>query len=131
MIAPNTLKRRSRALAFIALTKPRIIELLLITTVPAMVLAWRFTEGLGAAEFGWLVVATLVGGSIAAGAANAMSVGEMRTELNPRLVPDFETAATAGDGVIDVLKSILRLVVRDLSADTPPGVRPGCSGGNR
>ena len=64
---------RDKARAYIALTKPRIIELLLVTTVPAMVLAWRFTDGLGPAEFGWLVLATLVGGSLAAGAANAIN----------------------------------------------------------
>ena len=64
---------REKAKAYVALTKPRIIALLLVTTVPAMVLAWRFTEGLGAAEFGWLVVATLLGGSLAAGAANAIN----------------------------------------------------------
>ena len=53
--------------AYIALTKPRIIELLLVTTVPAMFLAAR----------GWprldLVWWTLVGGSLAAGSANAIN----------------------------------------------------------
>ena len=52
----------------LALTKPRIIELLLITTVPTMVVAAR---GLPS---GWLVVATLVGGSLAAGGANAINM---------------------------------------------------------
>jgi protoheme IX farnesyltransferase len=65
--------RKDKVRAYIALTKPRIIELLLVTTVPAMVLAWRFVDGMGAAEFGWLVVATLLGGSLAAGAANAIN----------------------------------------------------------
>ncbi|HSM33537.1 MAG TPA: heme o synthase, partial [Anaerolineae bacterium] len=65
--------RGARLRAYVALTKPRIIELLLVTTVPAMVLAWRFSEGLDAARFAWLVVATLVGGSLAAGAANAIN----------------------------------------------------------
>ncbi|MFO7531620.1 MAG: heme o synthase [Candidatus Limnocylindrales bacterium] len=65
--------RGTRLRAYVALTKPRIIELLLVTTVPAMVLAWRFSEGLDAARFAWLVVATLVGGSLAAGAANAIN----------------------------------------------------------
>lgn len=53
---------------YIALTKPRIIELLLITTVPTMVLAeggWPST---------WLVIATLIGGSLAAGGANAINM---------------------------------------------------------
>ncbi len=54
--------------AYIALTKPRIIELLLITTVPTMVLA----------ESGWppwsLVAVTLLGGTLAAGGANAVNM---------------------------------------------------------
>jgi protoheme IX farnesyltransferase len=54
--------------AYYRLTKPRIIVLLLITTVPAMVLAERGVPSL------WLVLATLVGGSLAAGAANAINM---------------------------------------------------------
>jgi protoheme IX farnesyltransferase len=65
--------RKEKLRAYIALTKPRIIELLLITTVPAMVLAWRFTAGVDALTFAWLVAATLVGGALAAGAANAIN----------------------------------------------------------
>ena len=53
--------------AYVALTKPRIIELLLVTTVPAMLLAARGLPGVG------LVVATLVGGTLAAGSANALN----------------------------------------------------------
>jgi protoheme IX farnesyltransferase len=54
--------------AYVALTKPRIIELLLITTVPTMVLAaegWPST---------WLVFVTLIGGTISAGSANAVNM---------------------------------------------------------
>jgi protoheme IX farnesyltransferase len=58
---------RHRIGAYIALTKPRIIELLLVTTVPAMILAKRGMPG------GWLVLATLVGGSLAAGSANTIN----------------------------------------------------------
>ena len=54
--------------AYVALTKPRIIELLLITTLPAMVMAER----------GWpansLVLTTLLGGTLAAGGANAINM---------------------------------------------------------
>ena len=53
--------------AFVALTKPRIIELLLVTTVPTMVVAARGVPSLG------LVLATLVGGTLAAGSANALN----------------------------------------------------------
>jgi protoheme IX farnesyltransferase len=58
---------RERVGAYVALTKPRIIELLLVTTVPAMVLAARGIPP------PWLVLWTLVGGSMAAGAANAIN----------------------------------------------------------
>jgi len=53
--------------AYLALTKPRIIELLLVTTVPAMMLAARGLPSIG------LVAATLVGGTLAAGSANALN----------------------------------------------------------
>ena len=53
--------------AYVNLTKPRIIELLLVTTVPTMVVAE------GGLPNAWLVVATLVGGSLAAGSANALN----------------------------------------------------------
>ena len=59
--------------AYVALTKPRIIELLLVTTIPAMVLAWKTVEGMDPATFLWLVVVTLTAGSLAAGAANAIN----------------------------------------------------------
>ncbi len=53
--------------AYVALTKPRIIELLLVTTLPTMVLA---AGGLP----GWvLTIATLVGGTFAAGSANVFN----------------------------------------------------------
>ena len=59
--------RRALVTGYVALTKPRIIELLLVTTVPTMLLAeggippWR------------LVAATLVGGALAAGSANTLN----------------------------------------------------------
>jgi protoheme IX farnesyltransferase len=59
--------------AYVALTKPRIIELLLITTVPAMVLATRDLPGVNWIDWGWLVLWTLVGGTLAAGSANAIN----------------------------------------------------------
>jgi protoheme IX farnesyltransferase len=55
------------AAAYLALTKPRIIVLLLITTVPAMILADRGIPSL------WLIAATLAGGTVAAGGANAIN----------------------------------------------------------
>jgi protoheme IX farnesyltransferase len=59
--------------AYVALTKPRIIELLLVTTVPAMVLAARDLPGMAIGEWSSLVLWTLVGGSLAAGSANAIN----------------------------------------------------------
>ncbi len=56
-----------KAKAYLALTKPRVIELLLITTVPTMILAQRGLPNL------WLVLATLVGGALSAGSANAFN----------------------------------------------------------
>jgi protoheme IX farnesyltransferase len=66
---PVTGRRQARAVvqALVALTKPRIIELLLVTTIPAMVLA----------QHGWpswgLVLLTLVGGTLAAASANTIN----------------------------------------------------------
>jgi protoheme IX farnesyltransferase len=54
--------------AYVALTKPRIIEQLLITTVPAMIVAERGLPSV------WLILATLVGGTLSAGGANAVNM---------------------------------------------------------
>jgi protoheme IX farnesyltransferase len=64
---------RESVAAYIALTKPRIIELLLVTTVPAMVLAARDVPGMEVGHWGWLVVWTLICGTLAAGSANAIN----------------------------------------------------------
>src|SRR5690606_9411089 len=53
--------------AYLALTKPRIIELLLVTTIPAMFLAERGIPS------PWLVLVTLVGGTMAAASANVLN----------------------------------------------------------
>ncbi len=58
---------RARIGAYIRLTKPRVVELLLVTTVPSMVLAaqgWPST---------WLVIAVVFGGALAAGGANTIN----------------------------------------------------------
>ncbi|MHB8273540.1 MAG: heme o synthase, partial [Dermatophilaceae bacterium] len=52
---------------YLALTKPRIIELLLVTTFPTMFLAQRGLPSL------WLIAATLVGGTLSAAAANTLN----------------------------------------------------------
>lgn len=68
MACPAVVTPLDRLRGYVALTKPRIIELLLVTTVPTMVVAGR---GLPS---GWLVLSTLVGGALAAGGANAMNM---------------------------------------------------------
>jgi heme o synthase len=60
-------RTRERTAVYFQLTKPRIIVLLLITTVPAMVIAARGVPS------GWLVLATLFGGTLSAGSANAIN----------------------------------------------------------
>ena len=60
--------RRSRPAAFVALTKPRIIELLLVTTVPTMIVAAGGLPPLS------LIGATVAGGALAAAGANAMNM---------------------------------------------------------
>jgi signal recognition particle receptor subunit beta len=44
----------------------------------------------------------------------ALSVEEMRSRLNPRGVPDFETAATTGMGIMEAMKAICKLVLEDI-----------------
>jgi protoheme IX farnesyltransferase len=58
---------RSVLLGYLSLTKPRVIELLLVTTIPAMLLADRGSVGLV------LILNTLFGGMLAAGGANALN----------------------------------------------------------
>jgi len=71
MVAPalsHPLTLGSKVGAYVALTKPRIIELLLVTTVPTMVVANGSVPEL------WLIVATVIGGTLAAGGANAINM---------------------------------------------------------
>jgi heme o synthase len=70
-VSPPRSERRSLATrlgAFVALTKPRIIELLLVTTLPTMIVA---RQGIPS---GWLILATLGGGALSAGGANATNM---------------------------------------------------------
>jgi protoheme IX farnesyltransferase len=65
---PLTSKLLSHIGDYVALTKPRIIELLLVTTVPTMIVAQRGLPPV------WLMVCTVVGGTLAAGGANAINM---------------------------------------------------------
>ncbi|HBM55251.1 MAG TPA: protoheme IX farnesyltransferase [Acidimicrobiaceae bacterium] len=62
------LSLRARVAGYVALTKPRIIELLLVTTVPTMFVAEQGVPSV------WLMVATVLGGTFAAGGANATNM---------------------------------------------------------
>ena len=68
LLAASRPTLKARLGAYVALTKPRIIELLLVTTVPTMVVAERGLPPL------WLTVATVLGGTLAAGGANAINM---------------------------------------------------------
>jgi len=117
---PVTSSRRRKAAAYVALTKPRIIELLLVTTVPVMFLAQRGLPDL------WLVVATLVGGSLSAGAANTFNMvydrdidAQMgRTAHRPLVTGEVTPRAAMVFGVLLTIASTawLGLLVNPLSA---------------
>jgi protoheme IX farnesyltransferase len=107
---PAVAARRLSAVvrSYVALTKPRIIELLLVTTLPAMLLAAR----------GWpswrLLVATMVGGALAAGAANVFNcyvdrdIDQLmhRTERRPLPMGEITPRAALGFGVVLTVASI-------------------------
>ncbi|MFT4235647.1 MAG: heme o synthase [Microbacterium sp.] len=62
----HTLGRRIRA--YVTLTKPRVLELLLVSTIPVMILAQGGLPNL------WLILATVIGGSLSAGSAAAFNM---------------------------------------------------------
>ncbi len=68
MLVAATPSLRSKVGAYVALTKPQIIELLLVTTVPVQIVAARGLPSL------WLVLTTVVGGTFAAGGAHAINM---------------------------------------------------------
>ncbi|HEX5040210.1 MAG TPA: heme o synthase [Candidatus Limnocylindria bacterium] len=108
------------ARAYIALTKPRIIELLLVTTVPTMVLAKGGVPSL------WLMAAVVAGGTLAAGGANAINMfvdrdidDVMRRTRNrplPRHAVDPRSALAFGIGLSVVAFAWLTITVNLLSA---------------
>ncbi|MDQ2673966.1 MAG: heme o synthase [Chloroflexota bacterium] len=106
--------------AYVALTKPRIIELLLVTTVPTMVLAQGGMPSL------WLMVAVVAGGTLAAGGANAINMwfdrdidDVMRRTRNrplPRHAVTPQRALAFGIGLSVAAFVFLTLTVNLLSA---------------
>jgi heme o synthase len=95
-VLPGDLTLRRRIGGFVALTKPRIIELLLVTTLPTMIVAARGLPRLS------LMAATLIGGTLAAGGANAINMvvdrdidAVMRRTRNRPLVTGVMTPGAA------------------------------------
>lgn len=94
--------------AYVALTKPRIIELLLVTTVPTMILAAHGLPSLS------LVLVTLVGGYLAAGGANTLNMyldrdidGLMaRTGHRPLVTGEVSPRAALGFGLVLSMSSV-------------------------
>jgi heme o synthase len=106
--------------AYVGLTKPRVIELLLLTTVPVMFFAARGVPGLG------LVVATVVGGTCSAGSASVFNcvydrdIDEQMRRTRRRALPRHIVspgAALAFGALLGVLSTvILAIFVNPLSA---------------
>jgi heme o synthase len=86
---------KETARAYLALTKPRIVELLLITTVPAMIVAQRGMPSLH------LILFTLIGGALTAGGANAINcyldrdIDEIMPRTRKRPLPQHQIAPRA------------------------------------
>ncbi len=112
---------RTRVSDYVALTKPRIIELLLVTTFPTMFLAQRGLPSL------WLIVATLVGGTLSAASANVLNcyldrdIDKVmhRTEKRPLVTGAISPAAAVRFGAVLCVASTLwlGLLVNWLSAE--------------
>ncbi|MET1052012.1 MAG: heme o synthase [Mycetocola sp.] len=66
-VTPASVSAGDKVRGYISLTKPRVMELLLVTTVPVMILAHGGIPDL------WLVLATVVGGALSAGSAGAFN----------------------------------------------------------
>jgi len=118
--SPGAPSARDVLAAYVGLMKPRIIELLLLTTVPVMFLAQRGVPPLG------LVVATVLGGTLSAGSANALNcvydadidqrMRRTRRRALPRHVVSTRAALVFGLG-LGVLSTLwLGLLVNWLSA---------------
>jgi heme o synthase len=116
----GTHRRRERVAAYLQLTKPDIIVLLLITTFPAMVLAQGGMPPMG------LVLATLLGGTLAAAGANAVNcyidrdIDEVMARTRSRPLPSHrvepEAALRLGIGLVVGAFAWLMVTVNPLSA---------------
>lgn len=98
---------RRRVAAYIALTKPRIIELLLVTTIPTMIVAQRGLPSI------WLMLATVIGGTLAAGGANAMN---MYADRDIDMVMERTKRRPIATGVISPRAALTFAVVIEVAA---------------
>ncbi|WP_017935256.1 heme o synthase [Nocardioides sp. Iso805N] len=106
--------------AYVGLTKPRVIELLLLTTVPVMFFAARGVPGLG------LVVATVIGGTLSAGSASVFNcvydrdideqMRRTRRRALPRHIVSPGAALVFGVALAVLSTAILAIWVNTLSA---------------
>jgi len=111
---------RDVVMAYVGLTKPRVIELLLLTTVPVMFFAARGVPSLG------LVVATVIGGTLSAGSASVFNcvydrdIDEQMRRTRRRALPRHivtPVSALLFGTVLGVLSTVvLALWVNPLSA---------------
>ncbi len=120
-IGSRPLSLRATLSAYISLTKPRIIVELLITTVPAMVLAEQGWPSW------WLVMATVLGGTLAAGGANAINCYldrdidaiMHRTQGRPLPLGKMEPASALAFALtLEVVAFVLLLATSNLLAAT-------------
>ncbi|KQV62935.1 protoheme IX farnesyltransferase [Nocardioides sp. Root122] len=97
--------------AYVGLTKPRVIELLLLTTVPVMFFAERGIPPLG------LVVATVVGGALSAGSASAYNcvydrdIDEQMRRTRRRALPRHMVSASSALVFATVLAVVSTVVL--------------------
>ncbi|MET3963936.1 protoheme IX farnesyltransferase [Marmoricola sp. OAE513] len=118
--APSRATLRDVVAAYVGLTKPRVIELLLLTTVPVMFFAAQGVPGFG------LVVATVIGGTLSAGSASVFNcvydrdIDEQMRRTRRRALPRHivtPRAALIFGVVLGVLSTVILAVwVNPLSA---------------
>ncbi|RNL59931.1 protoheme IX farnesyltransferase [Nocardioides marmoriginsengisoli] len=122
---PGGASLRDVVAAYVGLTKPRVIELLLLTTVPVMFFAHRGVPSLG------LVVATVIGGALSAGGASALNcvydrdideqMRRTRRRALPRHIVSPKAALVFGVALIAISTLVLGFFVNWLSAGLSVG----------
>ena len=107
MLVAATPSLRSKLGAYVSLTKPQIIELLLVTTVPVQIVAARGIPSL------WLIVTTVVGGTLAAGGAHAIN---MYVDRDIDALMDRTRNRPLVTGVIEPRNALVFAIVLEVAA---------------